>query len=439
MKCKTCSEYKDTGIKWLGVIPEHWEVKKIKYTSVLLNGYAFDSNSYVDTGVPIIRIGDVGSEIDWNEMKRVPSDLLHILSRFRVLKGDILIALTGATIGKNSVFKTDKVALLNQRVGVIRGLHIEQGFLKYVVCSDGFKKAIDFLCYGGAQDNIGKGEVGNISTGLPPLSEQRAIADFLDRETERIDTLIAKKERQIELLQEKRAALISHVVTKGLNPNVKMKDSGIEWLGQIPDHWVTISIKRKFEIQLGKMLQNGPESDADVSVPYIKALHVLWGKVDTSDLPEMWASTADLKQYGVKRGDLLVCEGGEAGRAGIVESSPCTCIIQNAVHRVRGKNGDVRFLQYMLHAVSTMGWFDVLCNKATIAHFTREKLSELRIPLPPSSDEQRSISTYLDGETSHIDTLISKIQNSIRKLREYRTVLISAAVTGKIDVRKEVV
>ena len=207
------AKMKDSGIEWLGEIPEHWTVKRIKYASLLLNGYAFESNSYVDIGLPIIRIGDVGEIIDWHEIKRVPPDLLDKLSRFRVLKGDVLIALTGATIGKSSVFESDEIALLNQRVGIIRGIHIEQGFLKYIVCSNCFKKPIDFLCYGGAQDNIGKEELGNISIGLPPLSEQRATATFLDQETERIGALISKVRDSIEKLREYRTALISAAVT----------------------------------------------------------------------------------------------------------------------------------------------------------------------------------------------------------------------------------
>ncbi|GMT42254.1 MAG: hypothetical protein IEMM0002_0665 [bacterium] len=174
----------------------------------------------------------------------------------------------------------------------------------------------------------------------------------------------------------------------------KYKPSGIEWLGEIPEHWSLLAVKRQYEIQLGKMLQNNPATEADISAPYLKALHVRWGKVDASDLPDMWASPTDIKQFGVKSGDLLVCEGGEAGRAGIVDSAPVPCIIQNALHRVREKGGDVHFLQYVLQAVNSGGWFDVLCNKATIAHFTREKLAELRMPLPPSLAEQRSIAEF---------------------------------------------
>lgn len=221
-----------------------------------------------------------------------------------------------------------------------------------------------------------------------------------------------------------------------LRPYTEYKPSGIEWLGEIPEQWTAVPVKRQFDIQLGKMLQNNPASAADALTPYIKALHVLWGKVDTSDLPEMWASQEDIKQFGVRSGDLLVCEGGEAGRAGVLGVAPNPCIIQNALHRVRGKGGNVRYLQYVLHAVGSGGWFDVLCNKATIAHFTREKLAELGMPLPPCIDEQRAIAAFLDRETARIDALVGKIHESIEKLREYRTALISAAVTGKIDVSR---
>jgi type I restriction enzyme S subunit len=211
------------------------------------------------------------------------------------------------------------------------------------------------------------------------------------------------------------------------------KPSGVEWLGKIPSHWSITPVKRQYEIQLGKMLQNKPESDDDVSVPYVKALHVMWGKVSASDLPEMWASPADVRRFSVTKGDLLVCEGGEAGRAGIVDSIPDLCIIQNALHRVRGQGSDVHFLQYVLQAVGSAGWFDVLCNKATIAHFTREKLSELPMPLPPNLSEQRAIAAFLDRETARIDALIEKKQRQIELLQEKRSALISHAVTKGLD------
>lgn len=121
----------------------------------------------------------------------------------------------------------------------------------------------------------------------------------------------------------------------GLKPYPRMKESGVPWLGEVPEHWTTASVKRSYAIQLGKMLQNRPEGPADTEVPYLKAQHVQWFSVRTSPVPKMWASPRDMKQFGIATGDLLVCEGGEGGRAGIVHAAPPGLIIQNALHRVR--------------------------------------------------------------------------------------------------------
>ena len=212
------------------------------------------------------------------------------------------------------------------------------------------------------------------------------------------------------------------------------KDSGVEWLGSIPRSWSTVLVKHHWDIQLGKMLQNHPQSQRDRLVPYLKALHVLWGRVETEDLHEMFASPADIQQYGIQTGDLLVCEGGEVGRAGIVALAPAPCIVQNALHRVRSREAsDVQFLQYVLSVASCSGWFDVLFSKATIAHFTREKFAALRVPFPPSVDDQRMIATFLDRETERIDTLIAKKERQIELLQEKRAALISHAVTKGLD------
>lgn len=212
---------------------------------------------------------------------------------------------------------------------------------------------------------------------------------------------------------------------------------GVKWMGNIHSDWMRHPVKRHYQVQLGKMLQNEPSSPADRLVPYIKALHIGWGRVSTDDLPEMWASVSDLQQYGIADGDLLVCEGGEVGRAGIVKLPPPNCVIQNAAHRVRPKDSaDVRFLLYVLSAVNTAGWFEVLCNRATIAHFTREKLAELRIPIP-STDAQRAIANFLDHETSRIDALIAKKHRQIELLQEKRIALISHFITKGLNARSK--
>ncbi|HEY0075469.1 MAG TPA: restriction endonuclease subunit S [Abditibacteriaceae bacterium] len=207
------------------------------------------------------------------------------------------------------------------------------------------------------------------------------------------------------------------------------KPSGVEWLGDVPDHWEVIETKFGYSIQLGKMLQPEPASTADIEVPYLKAQHVQWETVRVSDLPTMWASKGDFSKYEVRAGDLLVCEGGDVGRAGMLLSLPENCIIQNALHRVRPKaKGNPKFLMYVLKHAAAQGWFEILCSKSTIAHFTGEKFGALKTVQPPLS-EQRAIADFLDRETAKIDTLITKKRALIKKLKEKRTALISRIVT----------
>ena len=270
---------------------------------------------------------------------------------------------------------------------------------------------------------------------LPPLAEQTAIVRYIDHIDELIRHYINAKEQLIKLLEEQRQAIIHCAVTRGLDPNVRLKLSGVEWLGDVPEHWDIAAVKQHYSIQLGKMLQNHPNSPIDVEVPYLKAQHVQWFLVRTANLPTMWASPYEIEQFGILPGDLLVCEGGEGGRCGLVEEMQPGYIIQNALHRVRPL-GTCRndYLQYVMSAISKTGWFDAINNKATIAHFTVEKFGSLMIPVPPSP-EQTTIIRYLDKATADIDTAIDSNRRQIELIQEYRTRLTADVVTGKIDVR----
>jgi type I restriction enzyme S subunit len=220
-------------------------------------------------------------------------------------------------------------------------------------------------------------------------------------------------------------------------PYPKYKDSGIEWLGEIPEHWETTVLKRLFEVQLGKMLQNEPSSSEDTLEPYLRAANIFWEGVDVSDVKDMWFSPYEKKQYQLKDGDLLISEGGDVGRAALWKNELPKCYIQNAINRIRPRgNHSTRFLYYWIYTLKQNGYIDILCSKATISHFTAEKVEITPVLLLPVF-EQRAIADFLDRETAKIDALITKIQAAIDKLKEYRTALISAAVTGKIDVREE--
>ena len=206
------------------------------------------------------------------------------------------------------------------------------------------------------------------------------------------------------------------------------------WLPCDNPEWTRLQVKRRFTVELGKMLQNVPNDSSDQEVPYLKSIHVQWEKVILDDLPTMWASENDIAALNIQVGDLLVCEGGEVGRAAIMNQQPPeNCIIQNALHRVRAvENGDVHFLRYILLHASNQEWFNVLCNRSTIAHFTAEKFKEMWIWVP-AYESQRRIAAYLDRETAHIDALIAAKERLLTLLAEKRQALIARAVTSGLD------
>jgi len=267
----------------------------------------------------------------------------------------------------------------------------------------------------------------------PPLPEQHAIAAFLDRETSRIDALIMKKERQIELLHEKRSALISHAVTKGLDPNAKMKDSGIEWLGKVPEWWGVIQIHHLCSVKRG-----ASPRPIDDSVYFDDDGEYAWVRISDVTASNKYLMTTEqrLSEYGkqfsvpLEPHELFLSMAGTVGKP-IITMIKC-CIHDGFVYFKNIKqNRD--FLFYLLSCDSLYGG---LGKWGTQLNLNTDTIGQIKIPVPPLP-EQHAIAAFLDRETARIDHIIEKINGSIEKLNEYRSALISAAVTGKIDLRHE--
>lgn len=211
--------------------------------------------------------------------------------------------------------------------------------------------------------------------------------------------------------------------------------SQVPWQFCTAAGWREQAVKHAYSVTLGKMLQNAPATVDDVEVPYLKAQHVQWDGVNLADLPTMWASPEEVDFLRVREGDLLVCEGGEVGRAAIVGREPeLPTIIQNALHLVRGRNGsDTRFLLYVLRQAVESNWIASICNASTISHFTVDKFRDMRVWMPDER-QQAAIADYLDVECKRLDDLRQEATRMIGLLRERRTALISAALTGTLDV-----
>ncbi len=433
--------YKESGVEWLGEVPEHWEVKKMKYASDTSTGFAFSSDDYTDEGIPLIRIGDIlqDGNIDIENSKKLPIEYLRIYREAIIKKNDILMAMTGATIGKAGQYQFEEPGLLNQRVCRFVPLLIVGKYLWFILKSEQYLEHIILTGFGGAQPNISDAQLLDFVTALPPLPEQQSIAAFLDRETSRIDSLIGKKKNLVELLAEQRTALISRAVTKGLDAGVKLKPSGVEWLGEVPEHWVVKKI-----VFLLDRLQDGthfsPESDFSGEYLYITAKNIKeWG-FDLSEITYVSKEAHDeiYKRCPVKKGDILYIKDGATAGIATVNSmeEEFSMLSSVAMLRPRYLLLDSRFLAYHLNMKAFKNFVLNSLVGGAMTRFTIEIISKFRIVTPHLS-EQQAIAAFLDRETARIDALVSKVEMAIDTLKEYRTALISAAVTGKIDVREK--
>lgn len=210
-------------------------------------------------------------------------------------------------------------------------------------------------------------------------------------------------------------------------------ESGIEWIGEIPTHWGKTKVGNIYDITLGKMVQPKSNSEKDFLVPYLKAMNVQDGYINTDEVDNMFATEIELQKFSIKKGDILVCEGGEVARSAVVQEDYHGFVFQNSLHRVReqGKGVNV-FLHYLLNAVRNSGFINILVNKATIAHFTKEKFSSLKICVPPI-EEQRAITSFLNERTSEIDSLIADKEKLIELLEEKRQAIITEVVTKGLN------
>ncbi len=442
--------YRNSGVEWLGEVPEHWGLKQLGVIGSLFKGSGGTKEDEVEDGVPCVRYGDIYTQHEYF-IRETRADITEeSAAKYTPIRyGDILFAGSGETIeeiGKSAANLIEGTACCGGDVIVFRpSIEADATFLGYAAdCSTSiYQKAC--MGRGVTVMHIYGQELRHLLLPLPPLDEQRAIAAFLDRETERIDALVAKKRVLIERLEEYRSALITRTVTRGLppeaaraaglDPSPRLKPSGVEWLGDVPEHWEVPPLYMRYSVDLGKMLKED-RTRGEHLVPYLRNVDVQWDRINFEDLPEIDVHPQEFARYTVLLGDLLVCEGGEVGRAAIVRENDQPIAYQKALHRLRPKHSESpRFMFYTLRSAVARGVFDAGGNPNTILHLTGEMLKSYRFPRPPL-DEQRAIAAFLDGETARVNGLAGQVEAAIERLQEYRTALITAAVTGKIDVRE---
>ncbi|WP_419597017.1 restriction endonuclease subunit S [Thiolapillus sp.] len=434
MGYKTYPEYRDSGVQWLGEMPSHWETRRLKYAAPLRNIKIIAGESHL----PYVGLENIESWSGKYLVQDAANDLEGLSSRF--YPGDVLFGKLRPYLAK--AFLADFEGMCSSELLVLQGKGVQPEFLVRFMLSVGFIREVDSSTYGAKMPRASWDFIGNLLVTLPPTGEQTTIAAFLDEKTTQIDQLIEKKTRFIELLKEKRAALVTEAVTGKFDartgkPYAEYKDSGVEWLGKVPVHWEVKPLKRGYSVKLGKMLQPVQQAPQDVLKPYLRASNIQPDGIYVSGVKEMWFSPLELGVLRLKYGDLLVSEGGDVGRSAIWRRELEEAYYQNSINRVRGLEGNNNYyLNYLLSCIKESGAIDVICNRLSIAHLTTEKLNEIQI-LFPTAEEQSAIAAFLDEKTTQVDQLIEKTQQSIDLLKEKRAALITAAVTGKIDVRNE--
>jgi len=436
--------YKDSGVEWLGEIPEHWEVWKFNHFAPIITCGVAATPEYGDDGIIFlsaqnIKKGSINLDVGY---KYISKEKHKQLTKYRKpTKGDILLSRVG-TVGEACVVDVDYefsifVSITHIRVSKSVCDNIFLVFYFSSLLAKSLYKATTLI--GGGVGNLNVNDLREYKIPIPPLEEQDAIAQFLDHKTSQIDTLIAKKEALLEKLDEKRTALISHAVTKGLDPTVPMKDSGIEWLGDIPAHW---EVKK---LRYVGSCQNGVSKGGDYfgsGYPFVNYTDVYANPELPKEVNGLAQSTEeDRINYSVKVGDIFFTRTSETiEEIGI--TSTCLQSIKDAIFsgfliRVRPFNNSLfpAFSKYYFRSQKHRLFFVKEMNLVTRASLSQDLLKRLPVLLPPF-EEQKAIVQNLDRRTEEIDQQRSKVRKAINLLKEYRTALITNAVTGKIDVRQ---
>jgi len=437
---KSYLEVKKTNTPLIGSIPISWSLLTIRR---IITGHKqgfYSTEDYSEKGVKLLRISDLSETglISYDEAPHVNIDE-NTYKAYEVKMGDFLFPRTGS-IGLIGYQEQDIPSVFASYLIRFRfRSNISTQYLKYYLTSYPFKQELLSDLHGGVNQNIHAENIKNRHLVVPSHEEQTQIAQYLEYKTSLIDKLIEKNEKLIKLLEEQRSAIINQAVTKGLNPDVKMKDSGMEWIGKIPEHW---EVKKLKYLIKDKLMYGANEPAIEENVAHPRYIRITdFG--DKGELNEKTFKSLDpdkAQEYSLSEGDILFARSGatvgkvfqfinykgQACFAGyLIKASPNTKII------------DTNFLYLYTQSAMYNNWKNSILTQATIQNIGADKYSTLYVTFPTLIEEQNQIARYLQNKTSLIDKLVEEKRKTNEYLKEYRTTLISNVVTGKIDVRDE--
>ena len=438
-KYKPYPSYKPSGIEWQGRIPAHWEIKRLKFVAAL-NPKASEARKMASgtevSFVPMEAVGEYGG-LDLSLTKEI-SDVADGYTYFS--DGDVVVAKITPCFenGKRSVASelVNGIAFGTTELHIMRCRpELDKQFAFYLTLTDAFRKLGEAEMYGaGGQKRVPESFITNLKHPIPPLLEQQDIVGFLDRETARIDTLIAKKELLIELLQEKRTALITRAVTRGLDPNAPAKDSGVEWLGEIPVHWEATKLRRLLTLVAHHVEVHPEHIYQEIGIRS-------WGRGIFHKDPVTGATLGDKRVFKLSPGELVLnIVFAWEGAVAIVSESEKDMIASHRFPTFQHTRNlvDLDYLLMFLQSEHGRGLMGLNSPGAAGRNRTirMDSFLEEEVPLPPLEEQREIVGTFRSNE-HRLQSLSRKVREAIERLRELRSALISAAVTGRIDVREE--
>lgn len=434
--------YKDSGIEWIGEIPSHWETKRIRHIADIFGrigyrGYTVEDIVFDESGAISLSPSNIENQkLTLESVTRITQEKYEESPEIMVFENDVVLVKT-ASVGKAAIVRPlNDLATINPQLVVFKNYRIDQTFFYYEIISRIIQDQITQDLNGGVVNTITQTNLNNYSIIVPQPQEQTAIAAYLDRKTAEIDELIADKKRLLELYEEEKTAIINQAVTKGINPDVPMKDSGIEWLGEIPEHWETSPLK-----YLGKFINGFSFKSTDfvsTGVRVLKISNIQHMRIDWSDesfIDETFYETHE--NFRVLENDLVFALTRPIISTGIKvalidTTEPILLNQRNSIYRPTDIN--VKWIYYILLSSNFIQEFDSRIDKTgQQPNISSNDIGEIKITIP-NEDEQNAIISFIDERCSEIDAKKAKTEKLIELLTEYRTALISEVVTGKIKV-----
>jgi type I restriction enzyme, S subunit len=438
------SEYKDTGLEWLARLPSHWEVRRLASLSTkITNGYVGPTRDIlIDEGVRYLQSLHVkGNRIKFDVPYFVSHDWSAAHKKSILQAGDVLIVQTG-DIGQVAVVTKEFAGCNCHALIIVSPFHasVDGIWLASVLNSHYGLHSLLSIQTGALHPHLNCGDVKDVRIPVPPKFEQSQIAAFLERETAKIDALVAEQQRLIAILKEKRQTTISHAVTKGLNPNATMKPSGVEYLGDVPTDWNVVALKRLIaNVESGTSV-NAIDEPAGAGQPGVLSTSCVYsGEFNPNENKTVIEDELSRVSCPLKRGSLIVSRMNTPeliGSAGFVNDAPANLFLPDRLWQISFLQTNTRFIHYWTLSAVYRAQIKVACSGASssMKSLGQDQFGNFAIATP-ALDEQEMIVRFLDLQTLQLDTLDAEAKRAVNLLKERRSALITAAVTGQIDVR----